>query len=257
MNASDEYSYKHKHPNWISNLIDDYPIILEESEKSLFDESQQSVITIENKEKEKKSITFITIKFFIEFIEHNKYQPRTTITDTRYQRIAREIQEVLNEVLKFLNYFLYEWQVMLSLRIGGGYWDLNLTHNIVFKEYISRKLSSFDLVPVPHIDATLKIMSEEKLKEKYFEKDVKRPPNRGVLTIDFSKRAGTQLSMEQIDEIKKEEEAKINPGNKDKSKYDVFSEMEKKYILPITRYISLVEQSIAREVRLKMLSKRG
>jgi hypothetical protein len=257
MNKKDDFSGTDKQPKWISDLIDDYPIILEESEKSLFDEKRS-----------------ITIK---EFIEKNKYEKSKTSTliDTRYERIAKEIDNILDGgFTRFLNYFLYEWQAMLSLRIGGGYWKLNP----VFAEYISRKLSRFDLVPVPHIDLHLctiktptlsavmseqgaadctfkmrngvKEMSEEKLGEMYFKQNNSREPNRGQPTIDFSKRAGTQLSMMQIDKIKNEEEEKLkSTTGKSTSQVVNFSEMEKKYIMPIMQYLNSVK-------RLKMFNER-
>ena len=229
MNKKDDFSGTDKQPKWISDLIDDYPIILEESEKSLFDEKRS-----------------ITIK---EFIEKNKYEKSktSTVIVINYERIAKEIDNILNEgFTRFLNYFLYEWQAMLSLRIGGGYWKLNP----VFAEYISRKLSSFDLVPVPRIDVALKEMSEEKLGEIYFKQNNNREPNRGDLTIDFSKRAGTQLSMMQITAIKNEEEEKLNStAGKSTSQIINFSEMEKKYIMPIMQYLNSVK-------RLKMFNER-
>ena len=257
MNKKDDFSGTDKQPKWISDLIDDYPIILEESEKSLFDEKRS-----------------ITIK---EFIEKNKYEKSktSTVIVINYERIAKEIDNILNEgFTRFLNYFLYEWQAMLSLRIGGGYWKLNP----VFAEYISRKLSSFDLVPVPRIDLHLctiktptlsavmseqgaadctfkmrngvKEMSEEKLGEIYFKQNNNREPNRGHLTIDFSKRAGTQLSMMQITAIKNEEEEKLNStAGKSTSQIINFSEMEKKYIMPIMQYLNSVK-------RLKMFNER-
>jgi hypothetical protein len=230
MNKKDDFSGTDKQPKWISDLIDDYPIILEESEKSLFDEKRS-----------------ITIK---EFIEKNKYEKSktskpSTLIDINYERIAKEIDNILDGgFTRFLNYFLYEWQAMLSLRIGGGYWKLNP----IFAEYISRKLSRFDLVPVPHID--LKEMSEEKLGEMYFKQNNSRETNRGQPTIDFSKHAGTQLSMLQIDKIKNEEEEKLkSTTGKSTSQVVNFSEMEKKYIMPIMQYLNSVK-------RLKMFNER-
>lgn len=230
MNKKDDFSGTDKQPQWISDLISDYPIVLEESEKDLFDEKRST----------------ITIK---EFIEKNKYEKSktSTVIDINYERIAKEIDNILDSgFTRFLNYFLYEWQAMLSLRIGGGYWKLNP----VFAEYISRKLSRFDLVPVPHIDATLKEMSEEKLGEMYFKQNNSREPNRGQPTIDFSKRAGTQLSMMQITAIKNEEEEKIkSTAGKSTSQVVNFSEMEKKYMMPIMQYLNSVK-------RLKMFNER-
>ena len=226
MNKSDVFSGTDKQPKWISDLIDDYPIILEESEKSWFDN--------------KSSISIVE---FIEFIKINKYKPNTTIIDTRYERIANETDKVLNDgFTKFLNYFLYEWQAMLSLRIGGGYWDLNSN----FAQYISRKLHSFDLVPVPHINPALKRIDEKELKIIYeSDPNNNKETNRGQPTINFSKDAGTQLSITQIDEIKKEEEKKLSSTGKSTSQIINFSVMERKYLMPIMQFL----ESVKREKR--------
>ena len=96
----------------------------------------------------------------------------------------------------------------------------------------------------------VKEMSEEKLGEIYFKQNNNREPNRGDLTIDFSKRAGTQLSMMQITAIKNEEEEKLNStAGKSTSQIINFSEMEKKYIMPIMQYLNSVK-------RLKMFNER-
>jgi hypothetical protein len=72
----------------------------------------------------------------------------------------------------------------------------------------------------------------------------------GQPTIDFAKRAGTQLSMMQIDKIKNEEEEKIkSTTGKSTSQVVNFSEMEKKYIMPIMQYLNSVK-------RLKMFNER-
>jgi len=226
MNKKDDFSGTDKQPKWISDLISDYPIILEESEKSWFDN--------------KSSISIVE---FIEFIKINKYKPKTTIIDSRYERIANEIEKVLNEgFTKFLNYFLYEWQAMLSLRIGGGYWDLNR----VFAQYILEKLHTFDLVPVPHINPALKEIDEKELGKIYnSDPNNNKETNRGQPTINFSKAAGTQLSMTQINKIKNEEEEKIKSTGKSTSQIVNFSEMERKYLMPIMQFL----ESVKREKR--------
>ncbi len=224
MNNTDELSETDKKPKWICDLVSDYPIVLEEHEKDLFD-GKRSTITIK------------------EFIEKNKYEKNKTskIIDTNYERIAKEIEKVLNDGFRrFLNYFLYEWQAMLSLRIGGGYWKLNP----VFTEYISRKLSRFDLVPVPHINPALKEIDEKELKIIY-ESDPNndKETNSGQSTIDFSKRAGTQLSMMQITAIRNEEEEKLkSTAGKSTSQVFKISEMQTKYMTPIMQYLESVER---------------
>jgi hypothetical protein len=210
----------HKEPNWITDLIGDYPIALVETERHLFNNKK-----------------FITID---EFINKQKYTEIKKI-DTQYHRLALSIRLIIkNEFENFLNYFLYEWQAMLSLRIGGGYWDSNPE----FKEYISKKLARYDLVPVPNMDETLKTASETKLREIY-ESDPhnNKEINREKPTIDFSKRVGTQLSIQQINAIKTIEEKKIDDENPPSSfdpsnfKLRVYTLMQKRYINKVDNYI--------------------
>ncbi len=214
-----------KQPSWITNLIGDYPIILDESEKGLFD--NKSIITIN------------------EFMVKNKYiqNKKNKILDTRYERLALHIKLIISESFgSFMNYFLYEWQAMLSLRIGGGYWD----SNPFFTEYISRKLANFDLVPVPHIDETLKRASEAEL-GKIYESDPNnnKETNRGKPTINFAERTGTQLSLKQIIAIKTVEEAKFKSENQSSilSFLSIRTVLEDKYTDRIDQYIRVVQQT--------------
>jgi hypothetical protein len=220
MNKKDDNSDAQKQPKWICDLVGDYPIILEESEKMLFEN--------------KPSITID------EFIKKDKNIEVGKI-DTRYERLANVIGDILKwKYEKFLNYFLYEWQAMLSLRIGGGYWDL--PENAVFKEYVSTKLEPFDLVPVPHIH--LKEANEEELEKKYFEHDNKRQPNRGKETIQFAKDTGTQLSMDQINAIKIAEQQKLKDARRPSvMTFDIYTIMQEKYTNPINNYKRRLENS--------------
>ena len=233
MNKNNDYSNTHKQPKWIINLVGDYPIPLDETERSLF--NNKSIITID------------------EFVNKNKYieKKKTRIIDTQYHRIALCIKLIIkNEFEGFLNYFLYEWQAMLSLRIGGGYWDSKPE----FKEYISSKLAAYDLVPVAHIDETLKTASETELREIYESNpDNNKVINRVKPTIDFSKRVGTQLSMEQINAIKTTEEKKIKEQENHQVSslpFRLFTEMEERYSRKVDNYIQSAQNEITMNARL-------
>ena len=222
----------HKEPKWIVNLVGDYPIALDEIERPLF--NNKSIITIDefiNKEK---------------YTEHKKIK----IYDTRYHRIALCIKLIIqNDFDNFLSYFLYEWQAMLSLRIGGGYWDLKPE----FKEYISGKLARYDLVPVPHIDETLKTASETKLREIYESNPDNKEIDSVKSTIDFSKRVGTQLSIEQINTIKTAEEKKMKEQENYKPSslpFQMYTEMQQRYSNKVESYIRNAENVINLNARL-------
>ena len=192
-------------PNWIYNLIMDYPIILDEDERVLFE--NKSIITIS----EFRSKILPIVNDFV-----NK---KISVLNNRYERIALRVNSIIDDAFdNFLTYFLYEWQAMLSLKIGGGYWAVNTE----FTAYISTKLTAFDSVHVPIINKILYNANETELKVIYeLDPTNNKDTNRGQPSIEFSKNAKTQLSLDQIMTIKAKQE--IDKGTTNTGMPKIFS----------------------------------
>ena len=175
-------------PKWFMDLLSDYPIVLEPEEIDLFDETEKindpPCITID---------TFFKKKIY-------RRDDKNIIMLKEYEMLTRKIDDIITNTFEyFFNYFLYEWQIMLSLRIGGGYWD----YNPLLKAYVSAKLRDFDLVKIPHIDKKLKkAKTQEKLGQIYDETHDHNQLDTTNTCINFSKTAGTQLTVNQIKELK-------------------------------------------------------
>ena len=110
-------------------------------------------------------------------------------------------------IQKFLgDYFITEWQVRISLAIGGGIWDSEIFDFKLFKLYLEQK--SISSPPIPNILSTKHISLPESVSEEAIENfkrrlDTTPGVNQGnaVDLIKFLKDNGAQLNVGDIQAI--------------------------------------------------------
>jgi hypothetical protein len=109
-------------PKWLNDILHEYPIPMDADKLAFLKRNKINVNTF------REVYMFIT-----------KYTGKEPI----YFDIVRLVlDEVETCFVKFLNYFSYPWQVMISWNIGTGYWTLN--RNLY--EYIGEKLREHNII---------------------------------------------------------------------------------------------------------------
>ncbi len=173
----DESNYSPKQ-KWIHELVDDYPVELSESIAHFLHLPSETETRVR----------------FIEL--YNILNSKTLdITSPIYIELVRLLKDTIDYVFfKFLKYFLYPWQVMISRRLGGGYWDMNRE----LYNYIGIKLRDFDIVNAgtPIIDNTCGINDTEI-----------------SCAISFLENQDAQMTLDQIRELETKEKPSITFDN--------------------------------------------
>jgi hypothetical protein len=155
---------------WIHNLVDNYPITL--------DENKQKYLNLTS------NITFIDLY-------RKMVNPTIDITNPIYKDVTLLLKHIVETVFTdFLKYFLYPWQVMVSRKIGGGYWTINQE----LYNYIGEKLSSHDNINAPVV--TIINYSNEK------DTNIQD-------AIQFLQDNRAQMTIEEIRELEAKENAKV------------------------------------------------
>jgi hypothetical protein len=155
---------------WIHNLVDDYPIMLDENKQNFL-----KLTTL--------SITFKNL--------YDKMVKEKDITNPVYKDIILLLKHIVETIFTdFLKYFLYPWQVMVSRKIGGGYWTMNQE----LYNYIGEKLSSHDNINAPVV--TIINYSNEK------DTNIQD-------AIQFLQDNRAQMTIEEIHELEAKENAKV------------------------------------------------
>ncbi len=109
-------------PKWLDDILHEYPIPMDADKLAFLKRNKINVNT---------------------FREVYKFITKYTGKEPIYFDIVRLVlDEVETCFVKFLNYFSYPWQVMISWNIGTGYWTLN--RNLY--EYIGEKLREHDII---------------------------------------------------------------------------------------------------------------
>lgn len=109
-------------PKWLLNILHEYPIPMDADKLAFLKRNKINVNT------------FREVYMFI-----SKYTGKESV----YLDIVRLVlDEVETCFVKFLNYFSYPWQVIISWNIGTGYWTIN--RNLY--NYIGEKLREHDII---------------------------------------------------------------------------------------------------------------
>lgn len=160
-------------PKWLLNILHEYPIPMDADKLAFLKRNKINVITF------REVYMFIT-----------KYTGKEPI----YFDIVRIVlDEVETCFVKFLNYFSYPWQVMISWNIGTGYWTLN--RNLY--NYIGEKLREHDIIryTLPGIGASSPCTDNtyENITE----------------ALRFLNHNNAQMNMAQINELSDKEQASV------------------------------------------------